>query len=82
MCEKAQFVLSDEAKDYLGESFKELYARRKPDFANGRTVRNYFEKALTNLGDRLAESTEELTDEDLMTIVAEDVWSISFAQDT
>ena len=82
MCEKAQFILSDEAKDYLGQSFKELYARRKPDFANGRTVRNYFEKALTNLGDRLAESTEEITDEDLMTIVAEDVWSISFAQDT
>ena len=25
---------------------------------------------------------EEITDEDLMTIVAEDVWSISFAQDT
>jgi SpoVK/Ycf46/Vps4 family AAA+-type ATPase len=82
MCEKAQFILSEEAKDYLGQSFAELYARRKPDFANGRTVRNYFEKALTNLGDRLAESTEELTDEDLMTIVAEDVWSISFAQDT
>jgi len=82
MCEKAQFVLSDEAKDYLRQSFAELYARRKPDFANGRTVRNYFEKALTNLGDRLAESTEEITDEDLMTIVAEDVWSISFAQDT
>ena len=82
MCEKAQFVLSDEAKDYLQQSFTELYARRKPDFANGRTVRNYFEKALTNLGDRLAESTEEITDDDLMTIVAEDVWSISFAQDT
>ncbi len=82
MCEKAQFVLSDEARDYLRQSFAELYARRKPDFANGRTVRNYFEKALTNLGDRLAESTEEITDEDLMTIVAEDVWSISFAQDT
>ena len=82
MCEKAQFILSDEAKDYLGQSFKELYARRKPDFANGRTVRNYFEKALTNLGDRLAECTEEISDEDLMTIVAEDVWSISFAQDT
>ena len=82
MCEKAQFILSEEAKDYLGQSFKELYARRKPDFANGRTVRNYFEKALTNLGDRLAESTGDITDEDLMTIVAEDVWSISFAQDT
>ena len=82
MCEKAQFILSEEAKDYLGQSFKELYARRKPDFANGRTVRNYFEKALTNLGDRLTESTGDITDEDLMTIVAEDVWSISFAQDT
>ena len=82
MCEKAQFILSEEAKDYLGQSFKELYARRKPDFANGRTVRNYCEKALTNLGDRLAESTGDITDEDLMTIVAEDVWSISFAQDT
>ena len=81
MCEKAQFILDEDAKDYLQQAFTELYARRKPDFANGRTVRNYFEKAVTNLGDRLAEMEDLPSDEALMTIVAEDVWSISFAME-
>lgn len=81
MCKQAQFILSDDAKEYLGQAFEELYARRKADFANGRTVRNYFEKAVTNMGDRLAEMEELPSDEELMTIVAEDVWSISFAME-
>ena len=79
MCHQAQFVVADDAKEYLAQAFAEVYARRKANFANGRTVRNYFEKAIGNLGDRLASQEELPTDEELMTIVAEDVWSISFA---
>ena len=47
--------------------------------ANARDVRNFFEFALTNQADRLAKLPEPLSDEELLTLLPEDVQSISVA---
>ena len=48
-------------------------------FANARDVRNFFEFALTNQADRLAKLPEPLSDEELLTLLPEDVQSIPVA---
>ncbi len=75
MCSKAFFRLTEQASACALAFFEERVNKNLPGFANGRDVRNYFEKALTNQANRLA-AMVSVTDEDLMTITEEDVKSI------
>lgn len=52
--------------------FEEKYANRNETFANGREVRNFFERAVVNQANRLANESY-LNDEDVSTLTAEDV---------
>ncbi len=71
LCKKNQMIISDDCIDYLHDYFTNLYNNRDEQFANGRDVRNYFEKLLVEQANRVNE-LEECTDEDLQTFTIED----------
>jgi len=75
MCSKSFFKLTEQASVCAFAFFENRVKQNLSTFANGRDVRNYFEKALTNQANRLA-GMVSVTDEDLMTINEEDVKSI------
>lgn len=54
MCSKNGYVLNEAAQEKAKTIFKDLYAHRDENFANGRTVRNFFEKVMTKQANRLA----------------------------
>jgi len=66
------YVFTDSAKVQLLNKFSDLYAQRKNDFGNARTVRNEFLKAVTNQESRLY-SLSSPSDEELRTLAEEDV---------
>ena len=71
MCEDSSLKLDDEADEYLKSYFNEMYLNRSDNFANGRAVRNLFEKVLTSQANRLV-SLDDLSDDDLNTLTYDD----------
>ena len=61
-----------EAKEKAGKVIQTIYENRSDNFANARTVRNFFEKMLTVHANRLAEMPSP-TDSELCTIIGLDV---------
>ena len=59
MCQSNEYTMSDEAKEYAADYFRERIAKRLPDFANGRDVRNFLEKAMANQASRIIELEKE-----------------------
>ena len=53
MCRKQDYTLSREAEAAAAEFFRERCENKPPSFANGRDVRNYLEKAITNQAGRI-----------------------------
>ena len=76
MCDQAGYSLTPEALAHAGAVFEEKYRMRGPDFANGREVRNFFEKAMLNQADRLF-TVDDPSDEALTTFILEDLEKIS-----
>ena len=73
-CTKNSMEPTEEACEAAGAYFEELVERHDPSFANGRTVRNFFEDVLTCQANRLATATEEeLTREALVEITLDDI---------
>lgn len=54
LCKKNEYVLSAKAEETLSERFRKMYAQRDKHFANGRDVRNLFEKIVTRQSRRIA----------------------------
>jgi hypothetical protein len=55
LCQQNGFSFDNDCKEYLKRLFTAIYAKRNSkEFANGRTVRNYFEKVITQQANRLA----------------------------
>lgn len=75
MCMKAGYNLSEDGKAYVLRFFQVKYNNRDSTFANGREVRNFFEKAVINQANRLA-SLHSISDTDLVTLSINDVNSI------
>lgn len=73
MCSKNGFVVTQGANQLLTAFFHKLYNSRQSDFANGRTVRNVYEKLLTIQADRLSVGKRNISDEELMSINLDDV---------
>ena len=71
MCEDASLSLDDAADEYVRQYFEKMYESRSSNFANGRSVRNFFEEVLTAQANRLAPK-EDITDEELNTLTYED----------
>ena len=71
LCKKNQYQPDEELKHFLPAFFTNLYQTRPANFANGREVRNLFEKLISAQSDRVA-SLEAPTREDLMTLTKAD----------
>ena len=75
ICGKSFYEVTEEAMNCVRDFFGDRVAQKLPGFANGRDVRNYFEKTLTNQANRLA-AMPDVTDTDLVTITVEDVETV------
>ena len=71
-CAKNSMDPTEEACEAAGSHFAELVERHDPSFANGRTVRNFFEDVLTCQANRLA-GEDELTRDALVALTLEDI---------
>lgn len=71
MCDEANLVLDDAGDEYVKQYFKKMYETKPNNFANGRSVRNFFEEVLVAQANRLAPK-EDITDEELNTLTYED----------
>lgn len=52
-CKKADFILTDDAKEKLLDTFEMLYEKRDEGFGNARVVRNLFERCIQNQSNRI-----------------------------
>ena len=75
MCENSGYRSTPETLDYVASYFAEKYRNRGDNFANAREVRNFFEAAVVKQADRLY-GRENMSDEELCTLVLEDVMGI------
>ncbi|MDO5154348.1 MAG: AAA family ATPase [Eubacteriales bacterium] len=79
MCKHNEYTLSDEAKTYAKEYLKNRVANRPKDFANGRDVRNFLEKAMSNQASRIVElenTSDSIDDATLQRFEKEDFETI------
>ncbi len=68
------YRFSDSARELVQKMITELYNAREKDFANGRTMRQLFDKICVRQAERLQKSDiSALTDEQLMTIEVADI---------
>lgn len=79
MCDDYCLKIPPNTYAYVQEYFRERCAKAEKGFANARDVRNFFEFALTNQADRLAQITEPISDDTLLTLLPEDVQSVPSA---
>jgi SpoVK/Ycf46/Vps4 family AAA+-type ATPase len=71
-CKQYGFKIENKANDHLIKYFTDLYSNRDKTYANGRDVRNFFEKIMTNQANRLSTQINP-TKEDLTLLKEEDL---------
>ena len=71
MCNKSGYKLARSAKGVVKNDFARMIELEGDHFANGRSVRNYFEAAVVNQANRLA-SRKDVSDDDLITLKVAD----------
>ncbi len=71
MSDESSLKLDEKAEKFLKGHFEDVYNCRGDNFANGRYVRNIFEKALSNQANRLV-NIEDISDDDLNTFIIDD----------
>ncbi len=76
MCNQSGYVPTDECMYCISAYFKYHYLNRDKNYANARDVRNFFEMAIVNQANRLA-NDNNITDEELIQLTLEDVKSIA-----
>ena len=72
-CSSQNLVLTEECEEYLLIYFTDLYEHRDENYANGRDVRNYFEKVIRTRANRLKPILDNLTVEQFRTIELTDL---------
>lgn len=72
-CDKQNLILAEGCDEYLVTYFTNLYENRSDDYANGRDVRNYFEKVIKMRANRLTPILDTVTHEEYRTIRIEDL---------
>ena len=75
LCDKSGYKLTEEAGAFLKSVLENKYKNRGDNFANGRMVRNIFEKAIVNQADRLY-YLKDKTNEQLATLEITDLQMI------
>lgn len=72
MCKKSGYTTDCTVDHYVLEYFTNKYNHRDESFANGREVRNYFERVVVNQANRLA-MADGISGNDIATLTLEDV---------
>ena len=72
-CKLNDLNMSSDARDYLTQYLSKLCNEKSENFANGREMRNLFEKAFTNQANRLS-LYNDISDEELNIIKIEDIF--------
>lgn len=72
-CNNQNLFLGEGCEQYLLEYFTDLYENRSDDYANGRDVRNYFEKVIKMRANRLNPILDSISVEEYRTVVLEDL---------
>ena len=71
-CKKYQYTLDADAEKAAADYLAQIEANKDVNFANGRDVRNYFEKVVTKQASRIS-ALESPTDEEVLTLTEEDM---------
>ena len=71
LCKEYGFICDEKCDDRLVELFS-IIKNDKKRFANGRSVRNIFEQAMTNQANRISHSLNLIEEDDLMSFCVED----------
>lgn len=58
LCKKSDFVVTDDAKEKLNDTFELLYSKKDEGFGNARVIRNLFEKCVQNQANRIIKLTD------------------------
>ncbi len=74
---KNMYTLSEGCEAFLTSFFENMYDNRSDDYANGRDVRNFFEKVYRAQANRIAENLEDITPDDFSTILLCDLKTAS-----
>ena len=71
-CFKSDFIISEDAKEKLTDTFDLLYERKNESFGNARVVRNLFEKCIQNQANRIVK-IKKISNKVLKTLTEEDI---------
>jgi stage V sporulation protein K len=71
-CFKSDFILSENAKEKLSDTFDLLYEIKNESFGNARVVRNLFEKCIQNQANRIVK-LKKISNKVLKTITEDDI---------
>ncbi len=75
--EKEEYIVAEEALEFLRKQFTDLYRKRDNSFGNARLVRNYFNEVKIHLSKRYLKIPEvDRTKEMMTTILQDDILSI------
>ena len=72
-CKNSNLIISDDCQAFLTDYFQKLYDNRDANFANGRDVRNFFEKAYKMRALRLEPVIDTVSRDELMTLTLNDL---------
>ncbi|MEO7977611.1 AAA family ATPase [Flavobacterium sp.] len=72
LCTKSDFIVSNDAKEKLSDTFDLLYKTKNESFGNARAVRNLFEKCVQNQANRIVK-LKKITNKALKTLTEEDI---------
>lgn len=72
MCEKQEYKMTEEARTYALEYFKQKVHAHSDTFANAREVRNFMEHAIAHQASRIIELGDDVADDVLITFEQED----------
>ncbi len=72
LCSKYEYKIEDDAREIVKKRIEDHVANKNESFSNARDIRNIFETIVSNQASRVMTS-EELNDEEIMTITKEDV---------
>jgi stage V sporulation protein K len=72
IAKKSDFILTEDAKEKLQDTFALLFEKRDESFGNARVVRNLFEKCVQNQANRII-NIKHLSKKTLKTLTEEDI---------
>ena len=71
-CKNAGLTLEEGTSEIAFDYLQKTYGYRDSNFANGRSVRNYFERVLSNQANRLA-AQSAVSEEEIVTLTKQDI---------